>query len=36
MQGKDTAIKMLFGLQRRLENAGIDPYVSNILALKNE
>ncbi|NVD69488.1 hypothetical protein HUX88_02805 [Duganella sp. BJB1802] len=27
MQGKEAAIKMLFGLQRRLEDAGINPYV---------
>lgn len=30
MQGKDAAINMLFGLQRRLEDAGVNPYVSNI------
>ncbi|MBV6325292.1 hypothetical protein [Duganella violaceipulchra] len=30
MQGKDAALKMLFRLQKRLEDSGINPYVSNI------
>ncbi|MYN20053.1 hypothetical protein GTP81_25255 [Rugamonas sp. FT107W] len=29
MEGKDAAIAILFGLQRRLEDAGVNPYVSN-------
>ncbi len=30
VQGEDAAVKMLFALQKRLIQAGIDPYVSNI------
>jgi len=30
MQGEDSATKVLFELQKKLEQSGADPYVSNI------